>query len=176
MKDIHFSKTKFNIAWSSTIVIFIGAIVYIPFLHFADQKREVVYYKVPVSNYQRGLPNISITNVPAEGNRPATEVTSLQTEKPVIIKVAEPLITKDLRMGDVDPEVKKLQKYLNSKGFLVAESGPGSPGNETERFGAGTKDALIRFQEAHSEILLRPVGLTNGTGIVGELTRKFISS
>lgn len=153
------------------MVVFIGAIVYVPFLHFAEQKKNVVYYRIPtpVINNQP-----TFIDDPLDG-----EGVNLDEEKvseDLLIKVGEPLITKDLRLGDVDPEVKKLQEYLNAKGFLVAESGPGSLGNETERFGRGTEDALIRFQEAHKDILLAPFGLEKGTGIVGELTRKYINS
>jgi peptidoglycan hydrolase-like protein with peptidoglycan-binding domain len=48
----------------------------------------------------------------------------------------------------------------------VARSGPGSPGNETDFFGAKTFQALKKFQQAH--------GLP-GTGYLGPLTRTVIS-
>ena len=171
MKDINFSKTKFNIAWASVLVIFIGAVLYVPAVYFADQKKEVIYYKIPV-------PEITITNTTLEnpfGLETETQQDSLEEDK-LVIKETKLLITKDLRLGDIDPEVKELQKYLNNRGFLIAESGPGSPGQETERFGAGTHDAVIRFQEAYKDLLLKPYGLEKGTGIIGDLTRKFINS
>lgn len=40
----------------------------------------------------------------------------------------------DLRRGDVHPDVLRLQQYLNSTGFSLAVSGPGSSGNETRYF------------------------------------------
>lgn len=43
-------------------------------------------------------------------------------------------------------EVKSLQIFLNTHGFKIAESGPGSPGNETTTFGVLTRKALCKFQ------------------------------
>jgi murein L,D-transpeptidase YcbB/YkuD len=172
MKNKSFSQIKFNIAIASIAVIFVGAVVYVPVLFFESKNREVqvVYKNVPVPVFiTTGIPateeNQNIVSLPDEDNSPV--VMSPRTEL---------TITKNLQMGDNDPEVKALQEFLNSRGFLVAESGPGSPGNETTLFGAGTKDAVIRFQEAYADILLAPVGLTAGTGIVGELTRNLINS
>lgn len=76
------------------------------------------------------------------------------------------LFTKDFKLGDLDFEVLKLQQYLNKIGFLVAESGPGSKGYETERFGRLTFMALKRFQAS--------VGLP-ATGFFGPKTKKYIN-
>lgn len=156
------SKTKLNIAWVSVVTIFIGSIMYVPVIALSEKKQEVVYYRIPVYVAEQ-------TPVESANEKPAEE-TEIKIEKPKL------LITKELRLGDEDPEVKVLQEYLNSRGFLVAQSGPGSIGQETTRFGKGTQDALIRFQEAHRDIILKPFGLTNGTGIVGEMTRNLINS
>lgn len=58
--------------------------------------------------------------------------------------------TRDLEFGAVGEDVRILQKFLNTHGFIVASSGAGSPGNETTYFGSATKAALIKFQAAHS--------------------------
>ena len=76
----------------------------------------------------------------------------------------------------IDPDVKRLQAYLNSNGFTVATSGYGSVGNETEYFGPLTRAALIRFQEHHKAQILTPAGFTRGTGFFGERTRTFVNS
>ncbi len=166
MKSKSLSKTKFNIAWVSVVTIFIGAIVYVPVLNFSEKDREVVYYKVPV-----------YVNLTPVNQAPETEVPQPEKpEKEEPVKKANILITKNLKLGDDNAEVKLLQEFLNSRGFLVAESGPGSIGQETTRFGRGTQDALIKFQEFNSELILKPFGLTQGTGIVGEMTRKLINS
>lgn len=74
----------------------------------------------------------------------------------------------NLTVGSLGSEVKALQEYLNANGYTVATSGPGSPGNETTRFGAATKAALIKFQKAK--------GITPAAGYFGPKTRAAISS
>lgn len=54
--------------------------------------------------------------------------------------------TRDLTIGSRGDDVKALQQFLNSHGFQVSASGPGSSGNETTYFGRATKEALIQWQ------------------------------
>jgi peptidoglycan hydrolase-like protein with peptidoglycan-binding domain len=61
--------------------------------------------------------------------------------------------------------VKDLQIYLNNHDYPVATTGPGSKGNETTRFGAMTRAAVIAFQKANNLI---------PDGIVGPLTNEKI--
>lgn len=56
--------------------------------------------------------------------------------------------SRDLKQGMNGADVKALQVYLNQQGFSVATVGVGSVGNETEYFGALTKSALTRYQQA----------------------------
>ena len=56
------------------------------------------------------------------------------------------VFTKDLQLGDLDNEVLKLQKFLNSNDYVVSETGDGSLGNETNYFGQKTLNALISYQ------------------------------
>ena len=74
----------------------------------------------------------------------------------------------NLTLGSVGNEVKALQEYLNAHGYSVATSGAGSPRNETMRFGAATKTALIKFQRAN--------GITPAVGYFGPKTRNFINN
>ncbi len=76
------------------------------------------------------------------------------------------IFTRDLEMGAVGDDVKALQIYLNTHGFIIVESGPGSPGNETTKFGAYTQAALIKFQIAN--------GITPAAGYFGPKTRAVI--
>lgn len=76
-----------------------------------------------------------------------------------------------LKLGQISEEVKYLQIFLNSDSDTkVADSGPGSPGSETDKFGPLTKAAVIRFQEKHAEDILTPIGYAKGTGKVGLMT------
>lgn len=70
-----------------------------------------------------------------------------------------------LRFGMVSDLVKMLQVYLNNHGFILADSGPGSPGNETKYFGPRTRQALMLFQTANGLV---------ADGILGPKTIEFI--
>lgn len=74
----------------------------------------------------------------------------------------------NLTVGSLGSEVKALQEFLNAHGYTVASSGPGSPGNETTRFGAATKAALIKYQKAK--------GITPAVGYFGPKTRAAVSA
>lgn len=74
--------------------------------------------------------------------------------------------TRDLGKGMKGEDVKRLQKFLNSHGFVLASSGPGAPGFETIFFGNLLENALKRFQLVNQ---IDPV-----SGYFGEKTRNFI--
>ncbi len=83
---------------------------------------------------------------------------------------------RNLSEGSSGQDVRALQMILNANGAVITESGPGSPGAETEFFGALTKNAVIRFQEKYADDILAPLGLTSGTGFVGPSTLKILNS
>jgi peptidoglycan hydrolase-like protein with peptidoglycan-binding domain len=75
--------------------------------------------------------------------------------------------SRTLKLGSTGADVKALQQFLNSKGFTVTATGPGSPGLESTYFGPATHRAVIRFQETYRAEILTPNGLTSGTGVFG---------
>lgn len=75
---------------------------------------------------------------------------------------------KDLRLGMVHPDVKRLQQWLNSHDYPVALSGVGSMGHETQTFGNLTKQALIMFQKANN--------IEPSVGYFGSITRNKINN
>ena len=71
------------------------------------------------------------------------------------------------QLWDEGPDILQLQQWLNANGYPVAQTGAGSPGNETNIFGPHTYHALINFQAAHD---------LPQTGYFGPLTRAAIAS
>lgn len=73
-----------------------------------------------------------------------------------------------LRQGSSNDEVTKLQKWLNSNGFVINSRGAGSPGQETKAFGSLTKNALMKLQKI--------AGIKGEDGTTGPNTRAYINS
>jgi len=73
----------------------------------------------------------------------------------------------NLAYGTLAADVIQLQIFLNSNGYIVAEKGRGSLGNEIEYFGQQTQDALINFQKDNN--------ITPAIGFFGPVTRNFIN-
>ncbi len=75
---------------------------------------------------------------------------------------------RDLETGVTGEDVRALQRFLNAAGFTLAADGPGSPGSETDRFGALTRAALARWQAAN--------GVSPALGYYGPRTRAAIAA
>lgn len=75
---------------------------------------------------------------------------------------------RDLEVGMRGEDVRALQRFLNTHSFVIVESGPGSPGSESDYFGPLTRAALARYQKAESII--------PSAGYLGPLTRASISA
>lgn len=92
------------------------------------------------------------------------------TVKPVVVAPVKPKlqVSLNLQRGSRGQEVIDLQNVLIFEGFLKS-------GFNTGYFGDMTFQAVILFQEAHASDILTPVGLTRGTGIVGNSTRAYIN-
>jgi len=94
------------------------------------------------------------------------QLEALQTQLTQLLG-ASTVFTRDLEVGGTGEDVRALQQFLNAQGFMIAESGPGSPGNETTTFGGLTRAALAAFQAAN--------GITPSVGYFGPKTRAFVA-
>lgn len=70
---------------------------------------------------------------------------------------------RDIFAGVTHEDIRCLQKYLNSSGYQVSQTGPGSPGNESNYFGFKTQAAVVRWQAEH--------GITPVRGYFGPKSR-----
>ena len=81
-----------------------------------------------------------------------------------------------LKLGMSGVDVKALQVFLNSQGYVVAKTGAGSPGYETNFYGPATARAVTKLQEAHKDTILKGYGLEKGTGIFAAATMAFVNA
>ncbi len=143
--------------------------------------RHTVYLKYYSSTgHASDILTQSISYVPPASSVPSTSPTIHQAPASVVAPTTPLLKTnvfsRSLGLGSSGEDVLRLQQFLNSHGALIATTGAGSTGHETRYFGTATRQALIRFQEMHAEHILRPLGLTHGTGIFGPATRTFVNT
>ncbi len=105
----------------------------------------------------------SVSQISTTANSTAT-TTVVATS--TINHVSSTVFTRDLSVGSVGADVLALQKFLNTHGYVIAHSGLGSSGNETNKFGAMTRVALAKFQKAH--------GISPAAGNFGPMTRGYV--
>jgi len=77
------------------------------------------------------------------------------------------VFTRNLETGMIHADVKELQKFLNNNGYVITDTGLGSPGQETDKFGAFTRQALIGYQIAN--------GISPAVGYFGDDTRAYVN-
>jgi len=138
---------------------------------------ESVKQKVDLAR-QLGVRGISIFKLDG-GQDPemwsALEGKSVSTSAPssAVSAVASASFTRGLDLGMRGEDVRALQKILNRDARTrVAESGVGSPGQETDLFGSLTLRAVKKFQEVHG---IAQQG-DPGYGYVGPKTRAKLQS
>lgn len=126
---------------------------------------------------QFGAPDARITSPAATAipGTPAPAVVPSAQQNQTSATPAQPkpaptlALNKQLDYGVTDPQVRELQKFLNSQGFSVASAGAGSVGNETDYFGPLTQAALKKYQAAKG-IVSTGDALTTGYGRLGPQT------
>lgn len=89
---------------------------------------------------------------------------------PAVVPAAIGTLTTNLQVGMTHAQVKFIQEILNRNGFVIAASGPGSAGSETNYFGVLTKAAVRKFQ-CEKGIACDGSESTTGFGRVGPKTR-----
>ena len=101
-----------------------------------------------------------------QNNQPNQTPTTPTTNTPNITTTPTPFsfhFTRDLQLWDRGEDVRQLQIFLNTHGFILTDTGYGAPGNETSTFGYLTLKALIKFQKANN--------ITPTHGYFGPITR-----
>ena len=93
---------------------------------------------------------------------PVTASAIVPVTSPVVVPKIVTL-SRNLYKGITGEDVRTLQKFLNTHGYVIASTGAGSSGNESTYFGQATLSAVIRFQKDHN--------ITPALGYVGPLTR-----
>jgi len=74
-----------------------------------------------------------------------------------------------MRYDDKNADVKILQDILKYEGLFPLDT------DSTGWFRGATKRGVIKLQEKYADEILKPVGLTKGTGFVGASTLKFLN-
>lgn len=110
---------------------------------------------------------LAVTGTYRTSSTAVTPVVPVVTTPSVPVSTAGVSFNRDLKVGASGADVKKLQQVLNSKGYIVAPTGVGSPGNESTYMGAKTSAAVLKLQKAN--------GLP-AVGWVGPKTRAFLNS
>jgi peptidoglycan hydrolase-like protein with peptidoglycan-binding domain len=95
------------------------------------------------------------------------QLNSLLAQRNITTGNTQNNFTRNLSLHATGADVKLLQQFLNTHGFVITTSGAGSFGNETTLFGTLTYKALMKYQKS--------VGLP-ATGFFGPMTRAYIAN
>ena len=117
-------------------------------------------------------PVVAQTSTTTKATTTSTTTKANTTSNNLIIKSTSTTIvgrlTKVLSPRVNDTEVRTLQRFLNSNGYIIARSGPGSKGKESIYMGQSTVNALKKFQRDNK--------ISPATGYTGVATRNKINS
>ena len=134
---------------------------------------ELIYpytIKVSITGQDSGTDQTLMQQLLAQIEDLKAQISKLQSQQGVITQECTRLST-DLYFGvrnDID--VRCLQEFLKNQGKSIYPEGL-----VTGNFASLTQQAVIRFQEKYVSEILAPIGLSRGTGYVGERTRAKIN-
>jgi len=106
-----------------------------------------------------------------------SEIARLKTKIAAILTISDTRLTSNcpirstMQHGEQSAGVRCLQEFLKSQGPGIYPEGL-----VTGYFGPLTEAAVVRFQELYIQEILLPLGLEQGTGLVGPGTRAKIAS
>ncbi len=87
------------------------------------------------------------------------------------------IFERELKEGMEGDDVKYLEMILNADpDTMIAETGPGSPGEEAGSFSGLVTSAVMTFQRKYASEILEPAGLILSSGVVDEYTRDKLNS
>lgn len=133
-------------------------------------KRFQTKYSLPPVGRVGPMTRSKLAEVFVEGAPVAPPVAPSAPEvaAPSPATAVSPVFTSSLSRGVSNPDAKRLQQLLNSDpDTRIADSGVGSPGNETEYFGSLTEKAVQKFQKKYGVAAEGDPGY----GFVGPKTR-----
>ncbi len=143
----------------------------------ATEEVEEEAVEIPTVTFEKPIAEMTTKELKAKIAEISEVVSQLkallpESEVPAIKGCPVSNFERDLSQRMSGDDVNCLQIVLNSaEETQLAETGVGSPGNETNYFGPLTKAAVIRFQEKYAEDVLESWNLTSGTGYVGSTSR-----
>lgn len=124
-------------------------------------------------SYARSLYNAQGTG-PWKGCLPANTI-AVMPPPPATTPAPGGTLTVNLQAGMTHDQVKLIQQLLNRNGYPLASAGVGSPGNETNYFGALTRATVKKFQ-CDKGIACEGNESTTGFGRVGPRTRAALNA
>jgi hypothetical protein len=136
----------------------------------------VFSWKVSVSENPQGQTDTQTNNLLAQIDALKKQIALLQAQMTNAIGNSGQNLTcgklqNNLSLGMTNnQEVKCLQQFLKDQGLAIYPEGL-----VTGNFYSKTQQAVIRLQEKYADVILKPLGLSKGTGYVGLATRQFIN-
>jgi hypothetical protein len=135
---------------------------------------ELIYpYSITVSITGTGLETDQalIQQLLAKIDFLKAEIAKLQSQGGIVVPQNCSQLSTDLYFGiQNNSDVKCLQEFLKNQGADIYPEG-----FVTGNFANLTQQAVIRFQEKYASEILTPIGISRGTGYVGERTRMKIN-